>query len=224
MADERTPGAGAELAVSTGSGLMAVVGRWFDLQVSGTSNIPRRGSAVLAINHLSHLDVIVTTHVARRNVRYLALDELYGESQMFDRLLGYFGSIPLSRTNTPLGALRTALDHLDDDGLVGVFPEGRRVGHWGESPFKQGAAWLSLRSGVPLIAVSIVGTEESLSVTESALRRTSVRVWADPPLFPDEFRDEPDPRAAMTAAWAELVAHRVGHWVPAPEDGAEQPG
>jgi 1-acyl-sn-glycerol-3-phosphate acyltransferase len=167
---------------------------------------------VLAVNHFSHLDVIVATHLAGRNVRYLAVDELFGESRFFDRLVGYFGAIPMSRERPPLGALRTALEILSEGGAVGLFPEGRRVAHWGESVAREGAAWLALRAGVPLVPVSIIGTEETLSVRERAMRRASIRAWADPPLYPDDFRDDSNPRLAMTQAWQAAVDHRVAHW------------
>ena len=217
MATDYGPGPGVELTVATGRALMRLVGRAFDLEASGGEHIPRLGPVVLAVNHLSHLDVIVATHLAGRNVRYLTLDELFGESRFFDRLVGYFGAIPMSRSRVPLGALRTALDHLAAGGAVGVFPEGRRVAHWSESPPKEGAAWLSLRADVPMVPVSIIGTEGSLSVGQRAMRRVPVRAWADPPLYPADFRDEPSPRRAMTMAWQTAVANRVAHWVPAPE-------
>jgi 1-acyl-sn-glycerol-3-phosphate acyltransferase len=214
MTDEHTPGPGVTLAISVGSALMRLVGRWYDLDVSGGDHIPRRGPVVLAINHFSHLDVIISTYLAGRNVRYLAVDELFGESRVFDGLVGYFGAIPMSRERPPLGALRAALEILDGGGAVGLFPEGRRVAHWGESEFKEGAAWLALRAGVPLVPVSIIGTDETLSVKVRAMRRASIRVVADPPLHPADFADEPIPRRAMTAAWRAAVDARVAHWAP----------
>lgn len=214
MRDEHAPGPGVGVAVATGRTLMRVVGRWFDLAVSGGENIPRRGPVVLAVNHFSHLDVIVATHLAGRNVRYLAVDELFGESRLFDRLVGYFGAIPMSRERPPLGAMRTALEILDGGGAVGLFPEGRRVAHWGESVAKEGAAWLALRADVPMVPVSIIGTEETLSVREGAMRRASIRAWADPPLYPGDFRSDLNPRQAMTAAWRATVDSHVAHWSP----------
>jgi 1-acyl-sn-glycerol-3-phosphate acyltransferase len=212
MRDEPAPGPGVAWAVGAGIALVRVVGRWYDLEVSGGEHIPRRGPVVLAINHFSHLDAVISTYLAGRNVRYLAVDELFGESRFFDRLVGYFGAIPMSRERPPLGAMRTALETLNDGGAVGLFPEGRRVAHWGESDMKEGAAWLALRAGVPLVPVSIIGTEETLSVRERAMRRASVRAWADPPLYPTDFLDEPNPRRVMTEAWQAAVDARVAHW------------
>lgn len=212
MKDEHAPGPGVGIAVAAGRTLMRVVGRWYDLEVSGGENVARQGPVILAVNHFSHLDVIVATHLAGRNVRYLAVDELFGDSRLFDGLVGYFGAIPMSRERPPLGAMRTALEILDSGGAVGLFPEGRRVAHWGESAAKEGAAWLALRADAPLVPVSIIGTEETLSVRERAMRRASIRAWADAPLYPGDFRNDPNPRRAMTAAWRTAVDQRVAHW------------
>ena len=204
-----------EAVRAAGSGLIGLVGRpGYDLLVSGRENVPTSGPLVVAVNHFSHLDAVLATHVVGRNVHYLAVDELFGESAFFDRLIGFFGAIPMSRVRPPLGALRRALELLAEGGAVGLFPEGRRVAHWGESFPKQGAAWLSLRSGAPLLPITIIGSEGTLSVTTRSFRRTSLWVCADAPLHPDDFREEADPRGTMTDAWAQIVGRRVAHWSP----------
>ena len=98
-----------------------------------------------------------------------------------------------------------------------LFPEGRRVAHWGESESKEGAAWLALRAGAPLVPVSIIGTDGSLSVRERAMRRAAVRAFADAPLYPADFAALANPRGAMTAAWRAAVDAHVAHWSPATE-------
>ncbi|HHC09124.1 MAG TPA: 1-acyl-sn-glycerol-3-phosphate acyltransferase [Actinobacteria bacterium] len=180
-----------------------------DLEITGVEHVPRRGPVILAANHLSHLDPVLVTSAADRAVRYLAVDELFGRSRLFDAATGFFGTIPLDRDGIPIQALRAALEHVDAGGALGVFPEGRRVRHWGETPPRRGAAWLAWMTGAPLVPVAIRGSEGLLSVERRGLGRASIRVWVESPLDWFDFRDHVDPVGAMTEAWRAMVDRRL---------------
>ena len=78
----------------------------WDLEVTGREHIPS-GPVVFAGNHQSHVDPPLLSIALRTNVRYLAVDELFGRSSLFDRFILYFGAIPTPRT---LSAARRAQD------------------------------------------------------------------------------------------------------------------
>jgi 1-acyl-sn-glycerol-3-phosphate acyltransferase len=198
-----------------------LIGRaWLDLEITGREHLPATGPMVFAANHYSHIDPPLVSLAAGENVRYLAVDELFGQYRAFDAFTLFFGAIPMSRVKAPLGALKTALAHLESGGLVGVFPEGRRVAYWGESVPKQGAAWLALRTGAPLVPVAICGTEGTLSLPEPGVRRTAVRVWVEAPLLPAAYVDRQDPRGEMIGDWRLALERRLGPWT----DGADRTG
>ncbi len=167
---------------------------------------------MLTANHLSLIDPVLVTLAARRNVRYLALDELFGRSRLFDRVTLYFGAISMSRTHPPLGALREGLAHLAAGGLLGVFPEGRRVAAWGEVEPKRGAAWLAMATNAPLVPVAIHGSDRAMGVEHRELRPVPLRIWIEPPLQPGSYLDRVDPLAAMMADWEQAIDARLGPW------------
>ena len=183
----------------------------WDLEVTGREHIPS-GPVVFAGNHQSHVDPPLLSIAVRTNVRYLAVDELFGRSSYFDRLILYFGAIPTPRTRPPLGALRAAIGHLEAGGPVGVFPEGRRTAWWGEEQPKRGAAWLALRTGAPLIPVAIAGADHTLSKAVPGFRRTPVRVWVEPPLAPDRYVADIDPLGSMMRDWRDAMDRRLTGW------------
>lgn len=172
----------------------------WDFEVELQAPVPS-GPVVLAVNHFSHLDPFVGAMALRRPIRFLGVDELFGRSRFFDALTYYFGVIPMPRGSVPLLAMRTAIRHLQLGGVVGVFPEGRRVAEWGESPPKQGAAWLAYRIGCPLVPMLIAGTGDVMGLETFKVKRHPVRVAVGAAMHP---RDYPG-RAALTDAWFEWM-------------------
>lgn len=185
---------------------LAAVG--WNLRVEGREHVPPTGPLVVAANHFSHLDPPLVGVSVRRPVRFLALDELFGLNRFYDAVMLGLGAIPVPRgTKVPIRAMRVALAHLRQGGAVGVFPEARRVGRWGDTKPRQGAAWLSIRTGAPLLPVAVSGTDLSFGLGSKRTRQSHVRIVMGRPLDPEEFRSSG--RAAMTRAWQEWVEERL---------------
>lgn len=185
-----------------------VVSRWWsDLEHFGPP-VPE-GAAVVAANHYSHVDPVVASLAAGRPVRFLAVDELFGRSRIFDQLTLWLGTIPMSRTSVPLGALRVALDELAAGGTVGLFPEGLRVWAWGEVEPKRGAAWLARRAGVPLVPVAISGTDLVMGRDARRPSRGPVTTVTCDPIHPRDYEGHEDAVGAMTREWGRRVGEAL---------------
>ena len=159
------------------------------------------GAYVAVINHLSHLDPPMAGLALRRPVRYLALDELWGNSAILDRILNVFEAIPFPREGRyPIGALKQALRHLDAGGIIGVFPEGRRVRNWGDAPVTKGAAWLAVKANVPVVPVAVWGTQHAMPLDTMRIRRAPIRVVVGCPIRPSCFTGGSDPVGSLSDA------------------------
>ena len=192
-----------------------LAGTLLDFELTGAEHIPEAGGLVVAANHISHIDPVVVTVSVGREVRYIALDELFGRI-VFDAVTLVFGAIPTNRDGSPLGALKEAIRYIEDGGVVGVFPEGRRVAYWGETAPKRGAAWLSWMTGAPLLPITVHGTHRTMSpASGEEVRRPSLRVWVDEPLYWYDYADSVDPLGSMTERWRSDVGERLGIWWPA---------
>jgi 1-acyl-sn-glycerol-3-phosphate acyltransferase len=98
--------------------------------------------------------------------------------------------------------MRTAIGHLEAGGRIGVFPEGRRVAAWGEDPPKRGAAWLSLRTGAPLLPVAVWGTDRAMPIGDNTrIHRAPISAVVGRAVEPDDYLDHVDPIGAITEAW-----------------------
>lgn len=176
---------------------------WLDFRVVGEPLPP--GPLVVAANHFAHIDPVIVSVTVDRPVRYLALDELFGRSLIFDFVSLWLGAIPLAREGVPLSAMRTALGELEAGGTVGVFPEGRRVAAWGDAESKGGGAWLSLRTGVPMVPVAVSGTDEVMDLDDLRIKRRPVVGTVCEAIFPADHAAAADPVRAMTAEWERRI-------------------
>lgn len=132
---------------------------WLDrnwtITLHGNENVPAIGPAILAANHIGWLDGPLLFLKAPRPVHALAKRELY--EGRIGRLLTVSAQIPVNRTGTDAGALRTAAESLLAGQAVAIYPEGRR-GSGDLKKIKGGVTWLALVTGAPIVPVSIFGT------------------------------------------------------------------
>jgi 1-acyl-sn-glycerol-3-phosphate acyltransferase len=141
--------------------LLTLIGR---PKVEGLENLPRSGPAILASNHLAVMDSFYLPLVVRRRITFLAKSEYFtgtGLKGWFNRwFYTVVGQVPIDRTDadTAQAALTTAQRLLDDDKLLGMYPEGTRSPDGRLYKGKTGVARLALHTGVPVIPVAMVGT------------------------------------------------------------------
>jgi 1-acyl-sn-glycerol-3-phosphate acyltransferase len=126
----------------------------------GTDHIPRRGGAVLAINHVGYFDFTYAGYAAlevKRVVRFMAKQEVFAHPVAGPLLRG-MRHIPVDRS---LGAesYAKAVGALAGGELVGVFPEATISRSFELKEFKTGAARMAAEAGVPLLPVVIWGSQ-----------------------------------------------------------------
>ncbi|QOR72376.1 1-acyl-sn-glycerol-3-phosphate acyltransferase [Ruania alkalisoli] len=128
-------------------------GVW-NTRVVGADRMPRSGRLLVAANHTGIIDGPLLHGVIPRESHMIIKEEMF--SGVIGFLMRGAGQIPVDRRNGR-AALQTALTLLNEDRLVGVFPEGTRGG--GDvKQTKAGIAWLAVRSGAPVLPVAILGT------------------------------------------------------------------
>lgn len=143
--------------------LSPIVRTLFNVHVFGMNRLPRSGPVILASNHISNLDPIFKIMVARRQVFYLAKEELF-QKQPNRFIMKSNGMIETFRESGGRDALARASDVLSAGLPIGVFPEGTRSRRESPpflQPGKTGVARLSARfPEVPVFPVCVIGTRE----------------------------------------------------------------
>ena len=176
----------------------------FRLRVRGQENIPDSGGAIIAANHASYLDPPIVGGSIRRQVRYMAAEELF-RIPVFGPLIRSVGSFPVKRGEDDRSALREAVRQLKRGHLLLVFPEGTRSfnGELGEG--KAGIGFIALHAGVPVIPAFVEGrTRRSSRTVVGEAGACDRPVWSShrPP-------EGPVPRGRPPARAYQAVADRV---------------
>jgi 1-acyl-sn-glycerol-3-phosphate acyltransferase len=135
-------------------------------KVEGLEHVPATGGAIFAGNHLSVADEFILGAVVPRPIAFWAKEDYFngtGVSGLFFKgLMNGLGAIPVHRAGgrAALSAFDEAIPHLQDGGLVCVYPEGTRSPDGRLYRGRTGAARLAMASGVPIVPVGFLGTEK----------------------------------------------------------------
>ena len=88
----------------------------------GKENIPSNGRIILASNHTNNLDCIFLMSSTKRHIHFLAKIELF---RGFKKIIfNNMGLIPVDRKYRTTNPLEAAYKYLNDDKVIGIFPEG----------------------------------------------------------------------------------------------------
>ncbi len=137
-------------------GIWKYLGFKFDFQ--GDHNIPRKGGAILAINHVSYLDFAIAGTGAlpvKRFVRFMAKKELF-DNKIAGPLLRGMHHINVDRSNGAPSYV-AALKALKAGEIIGIFPEATISTSFEIKQLKSGALRLAVDAGVPIIPTIVWG-------------------------------------------------------------------
>lgn len=132
---------------------------FYRVRVVGAERVPTRGRVLLAPNHVSLVDALVLIASLDRPIRFL-VDEAYFENRFLNPFMRLLQAIPVSAAAGPrslLRALRTAAECLEQDEVVGIFPEGEMTRTGGLLPFRRGIERLAQRSNAVIVPVYLDG-------------------------------------------------------------------
>lgn len=145
--------------------LKPIVDWLFIKEVKGLENIPKT-NFILAANHQSHLDQIVTAYVCVPR-RFHMIGQVDRYNKGLSRILRdtiYFIAevIPLDRKSedSKKRVIEEAVKVLKKGDILIIYPEGTRSRTGEIQEGKEGVAKIFLRTGVPILPVGIKGTFE----------------------------------------------------------------
>jgi 1-acyl-sn-glycerol-3-phosphate acyltransferase len=167
----------------------------FRVRVTGTENVPPSGAYIVAPSHRSIFDVPFTAYITKRPVRFLAKEELF-TNRFLAALFTKLGAVKVERGTADRGALRVLEAALREGSPVALFPEGTRGSGPAIGPLFDGATYLAVKLGLPIIPVGVGGSEQILAKGKVLPRLHRVAVVVGTPIEPPQLEG----RARRTAA------------------------
>ena len=124
--------------------------------VVGKENIPKKGGIVLAGNHTNYFDSILLISCTKRTIHFLGKKELF--EGKFRWIFKNMAIIPVNRKQKDPNALKSAIDTLNDNKVIGIFPEGT-INRTEDvtMPFKFGAVKMCKETNSTMIPFVITG-------------------------------------------------------------------
>ena len=141
---------------------------WLDLRliallairdIQGLENLPANGPYIFALNHLSMFDVpLVFSIVGDKPVTGWVAEKYY-KHILLGPMLKIGGGVFIRRGQVDRTAIADAVAWLNEGNVFGVAPEGTRSDTHALIRGKTGLAFLADEASVPVIPMSVTGTE-----------------------------------------------------------------
>ncbi len=162
------------------------------------------GPVVFAANHHSHADtsLLLSTipgHL-RRNLSVAAGADYFFPNRFAGALSALFiGAIPIERQKLSKVSIENAIDTIDSDNSLLIYPEGGRSPDGWSREHRPGAAYVAKKTGVPVVPTYIDGTGTILPKGKNWPSRARCAV-----VFGDPMRCEDDEDARAFASRIEV--------------------
>ncbi len=125
----------------------------YNLRVVGAGNVPEKGGALIAPNHISFVDAILVLACIKRPVRFVMVKEMYELSVInwFCRALRVIPIDPKSGPKAIVASLTEARNAIKEGEIVCIFPEGHLTRTGNMLPFRKGFEFIMKELDAPIV-------------------------------------------------------------------------
>jgi len=178
------------------------------LTVSGREHLPREGAFILAPNHRSYLDTPFTGSVGWRRIRFMGKDTMW-KYPLLGKVFSALGAFPVTRGTADREALKRAIQVLRAGEPLVLFPEGERKSGPTIQPLFDGAVYVAVKAGVPIVPIGIGGSERVMPKGSKFIYPRKVHVEIGPPILPPVAPDGGRVPRVAYAAHTELLHSEI---------------
>ena len=157
---------------------MAYFNIFYKIEMIGKDNFPKEGGYILCSNHIHWMDPVLYVCENKRMIYVIAKEELF--SNKFKAwIMKRLGLIKVERDGSNnKKSIEEAVNHLKNNDLLLIYPEGTRFGLKRGIKPKKGVALMAMEARVPIIPMAMVGSFKPF---------TKIRIIIDKPMDISEF-------------------------------------
>lgn len=183
--------------------LLAIFAR---INIIGRENLPRKGPAILAGNHVAIMEAVMMAVYPPVTVEFLGTGDIPIDPK-FAWLANIYQFIPIKRGSIDRTGIKVAVDILKQGGVIGIFPQG---GIW-DAAAQQGrigTALLSHLGNSPVIPIGFGGMKGALiDILKFKRPLLTMNVGASLPVI--DLNNESSSRKAGLEAAADLIMKQI---------------
>lgn len=161
------------------------------VEVIGKENFPYKNPHVLMANHQSDFDILIALAHLPGQFRWLAKKELFN-IPIFGAAMKSADYISIDRQNREMAlqSLEEATLRVRKGKSLMTFPESTRSRDGEIKAFKQGSFFVAIKSGVPIIPVTIIGSDQIMPKRSLRIRPGKIRLIIDKPVETKNYTEE----------------------------------
>lgn len=128
----------------------------WQVEIINPEKEPENGALVCA-NHISNIDPVIICASLKNQIRFMAKKELFS-IPILGSMLKSFGAFPVNRGTVDMTAMKTALNLLEENKYVGMFPQGTRFSgvEPKDSKVKGGVGMILSRVETDILPIAII--------------------------------------------------------------------
>lgn len=153
------------------------------LKVDGAEHIPASGPFVLAPVHRSNVDTPLIACITNRRLGFMGKASMW-KINWIGKFFTALGSYPVHRGSADREAMRRTIEVLKSGQAVVIFPEGTRQTGPLVQPLFEGAAYVAIKTGAPIVPVGIGGSEAAMPKGAKMIKPGKVRIVVGEPIHP----------------------------------------
>jgi 1-acyl-sn-glycerol-3-phosphate acyltransferase len=131
-----------------------------DIQIKGKENFPAKGPLIVVGNHTAAMEVVMMCIYSPWIIEFMGSIDIPHE-KFIATIINAYGYIPVFRGNVTPSSMKTGVEVLKQNGILGIFPEG---GIWEPSirRAQSGVAWLSYHAQAPIMPIGFGSMQGAL--------------------------------------------------------------
>jgi 1-acyl-sn-glycerol-3-phosphate acyltransferase len=186
-------------------------------EVIGRENLPKKGPILLVGNHFHFADPVIAVAIAEWPIEFLGGFQFVDGPTWIHWLPSVWGFYKLRRGNASKDALKAGTAVLQQDGILGIFPEG---GSWADvlRPPRPGTAYLAVRSGARVLPIGIDGMRNLFPYLRQR-KRAKVTVRIGKPFGPFTAEGRGRQRRQQLDAISDEIMLQIANLIPPKRHG-----
>lgn len=173
------------------------------VELRGYDDFDHNGTYIYMCNHVSNLDPPIVIPLIPRRTSVLVKKEVFRVPILAQAMrMARFVAVDRRNREAAIASIQAATEVMRDRINMTVFPEGTRSPDGKLLPFKKGPFHLAMESKIPVLPISIFGTETMMGKGTLAIKKGKATLIFHPPIGVEQFAD----REALTEAVRAAIA------------------